>query len=76
MHPKTKATIRENDRKRDVRFTYLFWLEAAGHAVLVHTAAAVLLAAVAYVVLGGGSVRVTAATDHHVLPRTHVTYNI
>ena len=61
---KMKVTVKER---------YLLWLEAAGHAVLVHTAAAVLLAAVAHVVLSGGSVRVTAPTDHHVLPRTQVT---
>lgn len=54
--------------------TDLLRLQAAGHAVLVHAAAAVLLTRVAYVMLRRGSLRVTTATDQQVLPATHVPY--
>lgn len=51
---------------------HLVGLQAAGHTVLIHTAAAVGKAAVTAVQLGAGHVDITTAIDQQVLPLTDI----
>lgn len=51
----------------------LVWLQAAGNAVLIHTAAAIGQAALAEVLAGAGVIDITAAVHQQILPLTDKT---